>query len=343
MKTDAFNHIFLGESALFFALLKSLRDHGLNNGPYVVVRHKMEHVDSAEINVLINGNKEFVIQKLPIDAINDFHNYLKRIDDNTIVEISTSTFETIYCEESNLVIISTCRNGLCDIYAPLLNNMHCSGTIISFDNDKTIAKNAKKMLPKFYVEAGMAHACSIKSYSNDYIDILLEQHVMFVFPSKKIRSYYNFFFPTPEIVFCESEKELQDYYEKKLIYINVPHTILTLHALEKEGISEEALQKKYLELSDIGKIHANTLNDCILIQNNLQTTYLCEDKNDWKNICYEFLLFTIENDKIERGLKWDVSTIKKLDKHLDYIGKLDRTKLVDVANTLKEKIRQSIN
>lgn len=342
------NLVFLGESALIFPFIKCICINELNKGPYVIVRHEREMLIPSEKAVLINGKQEFVITICTDGEVNDkedFDEFLSKFNRRTIVEISVSTFEKIYRNLPDLLIISTCRDGLYKTYAPVLSTMRCSGMIVSFDNDKTIVEKTKGELPCFEVAAGMAHALAIKDTKEGCIKVEVGDHVLFVFPNKRIKKYFDFYMPTPELIFCSSEKEMHDYNEKKLLFINVPHSILTLTAYIYNGISLETSKKLYSEMVKRDEVLRDAIADSSAIQSTYsdRNGYAAEDVYDWQCLCIEFLIHTVNSDTVERGLKWNKSSLEKLDRHMEYIRILKSDRLEKTAYDLKQSILKSIS
>lgn len=248
----------LGAGKVFYGLGADLNNRGI-----VTVAFTTKHIEKT--------HQDFI---QPYDDEGDFLGYpaLYIADDEDPTELASLlkqdikifivnifAHKTLIENCHDLVMLSSCKEGILTTYASILNASHCSGSIICIDNDKTIAERAKGAIKNFIVNSSVIDMyCPKEPETKEGISrIYVRRNASIVFPPN-CNVYKQYFHPSLSsslfVRFSKSNNEYEIAKKEKLYNINIPHTIMATQALDyfikvkgekKSSISNE------LKFSDI--------------------------------------------------------------------------------------------
>lgn len=293
-----------------------------NTGKVIVVSRSVD--ENVTKQVVFNSNYLYSVEFMASQDLS-FEDLMK--SKSPVVVISFDSFLKIFKNHNNLRIISSCRKGLIE-YSRRMKDMNASGIIVSFDNDPEVAIEAQKILGEsFIVKKGVPHAV-VSSFKNEDKRVIAHgEHRggLFVFPPEcnKILKFKK----APGIIITKSQYEFDDYVKAKVIFVNGLHTIACLAAYKRLGFTDEVGEKAFCDIpeKELDKILDEVLkaaSSVWMLSKGEFSTFGTNEYDNWILVSKEFIkyLFSSSNEKINRGIKLDLTGLQKIEYHKKYLG-----------------------
>lgn len=242
--------------------------------------------------------------------------------------------------------ISCCREGLIETYLPLLNSISAHGVILSFDNDKSIAQRARSMYHFGSVYAGVAH-CYVPfklkfDQDNQSATLVAERYGYLFFPKEccKFKTFIKARFDSPiSASYSKSEKDFKLAVQKKLLNVNVLHTLICMEV--------KLLYPREYDSLSFGDINFETfskIKNYVLYIHDKMYVLLFGTKDDVEDyamskVCASDFLDNLRkyNERCTRGIDFN-STISriKLSEHIEFIKSsgVDISRYASIINSL---------
>ncbi len=223
--------------------------------------------------------------------------------------------------------MSCCRDGLTRTYIPLLNKLKCKGKIISFDNNKNIAQQAQELSVNCRIFAGVAH-CYVPFVINESLHdntttITAERFGYLYFPPDcdSFNQFFRVRLSSPlSVLFAETKEEFIEAVNRKLLNINVIHTLTCFEIKLLNPTKYDTLTFGSISKADYNKI----IKRVLAIHKKMYLALFGEDEEYTMALACaaQFIdnLWTY-NETCTRGVDFNSScSLEKAKRHLDFVN-----------------------
>lgn len=265
---------------------------------------------------------EIEIPSKSINSIADIITIVKEHESRcpTCAIICKDAFERIFENSENLVFFSSCRDNLLTFYSPIIKKINITNsTIVTLDNDKSIATKANELLSEnnFKVFSAVADVTVTKDYISDEHNFYFPPEFNSVLNKMDLKRKW---YPHFKISHDPSEYERIAFY--KFATKNCPHCVgLSLNLYVRHGFSYETANSELSSFDDINEVLEESIQ---LMHNTVLRNPSKVDEDEvlsWERDGEDFLKKLVEkHDLVKRGLDFNSESYEKLRRFFSVIG-----------------------